>query len=72
MTVKVTKTIDISPNKLREFLISSYATKHGIDPSKIKVHFQASMDYGYHERDPGTPVFIGVSITIDDVEDLDF
>lgn len=72
MSVKVTKTLDLSPAKLRELLIAMYANKAGIEPSQIKIDFKAGMDYGYMDRDPGSPTFTGVTITVEDSEEFDF
>lgn len=71
MSIKVTKTLNLSPEKVAEILKAAYAKKQGIDPADVKVTFGATTSYDQFDRGPGSPVFSGATITIEDSEEFD-
>lgn len=70
MSIKVTKTLNLAPDKVAEILAAAYAKKQGLDPSEVKVSFSATTSYDQFDR-MGSPVFSGATITIENSEEFD-
>jgi hypothetical protein len=71
MTIKVTKTLNLTPAKVAEILAAAYAKKQGIDPSGVKISFSATTSYDQFDRGPGSPTFTGATVTIEDSEEFE-
>lgn len=71
MAIKVTKTLNLTPAKVAEILAAAYAKKQGIDPSEVKISFSATTTYDQFDRGPGSPVFSGATVTIEDSEEFE-